>query len=176
MLVIPGLELTFNDPEPVLAAHAVAIGLREFVSVDDGIAEAMRTAAKAGAAIVAAHPNSAQDRRSARAESPVAQPLERRSQRVRSVRERRSGSRAMPGSARSPTASSSSTGRSSSAGSRPPPCRRSRAGDFHTPKHLLGWKTLLPSLHDEGAVVDYLRSPRPVYLARLDAELSRVAA
>jgi len=40
MLVIPGLELTFNDPEPVLAAHAVAIGLREFVSVDGGIAEA----------------------------------------------------------------------------------------------------------------------------------------
>jgi hypothetical protein len=31
MLVIPGLELTFNDPEPVMAAHAVAVGLREFV-------------------------------------------------------------------------------------------------------------------------------------------------
>ena len=45
MLVFPGLELTFNDDEPVMAAHAVAIGLREFVSVDDGIAEAMRTAA-----------------------------------------------------------------------------------------------------------------------------------
>ena len=57
MLVVPGLELTFNDAEPVLAAHAVAIGLREFVSVDDGIADAMRSAALAGAAIVAAHPN-----------------------------------------------------------------------------------------------------------------------
>ncbi len=57
MLVVPGLELTFNDPEPVLAAHAVAVGLREFVSVDDGIAEAMRTADQAGAAIIAAHPN-----------------------------------------------------------------------------------------------------------------------
>ena len=56
MLVIPGLELTFNDEEPVEAAHAVAIGLRSFVSVDHGIAEAMRTAAQAGAAIVAAHP------------------------------------------------------------------------------------------------------------------------
>ena len=53
MLVIPGLELTFNDPEPVLAAHAVAVGLREFVSVDDGIAEAMK-GRQAGAAIVAA--------------------------------------------------------------------------------------------------------------------------
>jgi hypothetical protein len=49
-------------------------------------------------------------------------------------------------------------------------------GDFHTPGHLIGWKTLLPSRHDEEAVVEYLRSPRPVYLARLDDELSRAAA
>jgi hypothetical protein len=49
-------------------------------------------------------------------------------------------------------------------------------GDFHQPRHLLGWKTLLPSRHDADAVVDYLRSPRPVYLTRLDAELSRAAA
>src|SRR5918994_7777910 len=56
LLVVPGLELTFNHEEPGEAAHAVAIGLRSFVSVDDGIAEAMATAAKAGAALVAAHP------------------------------------------------------------------------------------------------------------------------
>jgi hypothetical protein len=176
MLVIPGLELTFNDPEPVLAAHAVAIGLREFVSVDEGIAEAMRTAAKAGAAVVAAHPSSAQDRRSASAESPVAQTPERRSQRVterlRSTERfsRDAGLRALAhrfelfnrtqlfgwvANAALPAVAS---------------------GDFHTPTHLLGWKTLLPSLHDESAVVDYLRSPRPVYLARLDDELARVAA
>jgi hypothetical protein len=35
LLVVPGLELTFNDPEPVMGAHAVAIGLREFVPVDE---------------------------------------------------------------------------------------------------------------------------------------------
>ena len=58
MLVIPGLELTFNHNDPVEAAHAVAIGLRSFVSVDAGIAEAMGTAAEAGAAIIAAHPHS----------------------------------------------------------------------------------------------------------------------
>ena len=29
LLVLPGLELTFNDEEPVKAAHAVAVGLRE---------------------------------------------------------------------------------------------------------------------------------------------------
>src|SRR5262249_53208346 len=34
LLVVPGLELTFNDAEPVMAAHAVAVGVRAFVSVD----------------------------------------------------------------------------------------------------------------------------------------------
>jgi hypothetical protein len=48
-------------------------------------------------------------------------------------------------------------------------------GDFHTPQHLGGWKTLLPSRHEEQAVVDYLRTPRPVYLARLDDELRAAA-
>jgi hypothetical protein len=59
------------------------------------------------------------------------------------------------------------------------PIRAFRAvacGDFHVPEHLLGWKTLLPSRHDEQTVVEYLRSPRPVYLTRLADELSRAAA
>ena len=156
MLVIPGLELTFNDPEPVLAAHAVAIGLREFVSVDEGIAEAMRTAAGAGAAIVAAHPN---------ADEPAAVRgrLTKRFSRdagLRALAHRfelfnRTQLFGWVANAALPAVAS---------------------GDFHTPRHLLGWKTLLPSLHDERAVVDYLRSPRPVYLARLDDELVRAAA
>jgi hypothetical protein len=41
---------------------------------------------------------------------------------------------------------------------------------------VLGWKTLLPSLHDEEAVTSYLRSPRPVYLVRLEDEISCAAA
>ena len=49
-------------------------------------------------------------------------------------------------------------------------------GDFHRSAHLAGWKTLLPSMHDEVAVVDYLRSPRPVCLVRLDRELAELAA
>ena len=44
MLVVPGAELTFNDLDPNRAAHAVAIGLRSFVSVDDGIDGAIETA------------------------------------------------------------------------------------------------------------------------------------
>ena len=54
LIVVPGLELTYNDLDPVRAAHAVAIGLRDFVSVDDGIVEAVRAARDHGAAIVAA--------------------------------------------------------------------------------------------------------------------------
>src|SRR5262249_47894912 len=56
LLVLPGVELTYNDLEPDRAAHAVAVGLTRFVSVDDGIDGAMETAREAGAAIIAAHP------------------------------------------------------------------------------------------------------------------------
>lgn len=175
MLVIPGLELTFNDPEPVLAAHAVAVGLRDFVSVDDGIAEAMRSATQAGAAIVAAHPNSAQDRRSAHAESPVAQLLERRSQLPHSSRltERFSRDAGLRDLAHRFELFNRTQlfGWVAEAG-----LPAVASGDFHEPHHLAGWKTLLPSRHDEENVIAYLRSPRPVYLTRLDDELVSAAA
>jgi 3',5'-nucleoside bisphosphate phosphatase len=156
LLVLPGLELTFNDPEPVMAAHALAVGLREFVSVDDGIAEAMRSAAEAGAALVAAHPN---------ADEPAA---------VRGrLTKRFSRDAGLRGLAHRFELFNRTQlfGWIAEAGLPAVAC-----GDFHRPEHLLGWKTLLPSRHDEGAVVDYLRSPRPVYLTRLDRELTRVAA
>jgi hypothetical protein len=49
-------------------------------------------------------------------------------------------------------------------------------GDFHRLEHLAGWKTLIPCAREERAVVTYLRSRRPVYLARLDDEPERLAA
>jgi histidinol phosphatase-like PHP family hydrolase len=39
MLVVPGLELTYNDLDPNNAAHAVAVGLRACVPLDTGIFE-----------------------------------------------------------------------------------------------------------------------------------------
>lgn len=156
MLVVPGLELTFNDEEPVLAAHAVAIGLREFVSVDGGIAEAMRTAAEAGAALVAAHPNGNEPAtRRGR--------LTKRFSRDAGLRElahrfelfNRAQLFGWVAEAGLPAVAS---------------------GDFHHAHHLRGWKTLLPARHDEEAIVDYLRSPRPVYITRLEDELVRAAA
>src|SRR5262245_34960723 len=37
LLLLPGLELTYNDLDEKLAAHAVAVGLRSFVGVDAGL-------------------------------------------------------------------------------------------------------------------------------------------
>jgi hypothetical protein len=156
MLVIPGLELTFNDDEPVMAAHAVAVGLREFVSVDDGIAEAMRTATEAGAAIIAAHPN---------ADEPALQ-------RGRLTRRFSRDARLRALAHRFELFNRTQLfGWVADLGLPPVAC-----GDFHTPEHLTGWKTLLPSRHDESAVVEYLRSRRPVYLAQLDLNSSQLAA
>lgn len=156
MLVLPGLELTFNDEEPVMAAHAVAVGLREFVSVDEGIAEAMRTAAEAGAALVAAHPNADEP-------ATLRGRLTKRFSRdagLRALAHRfelfnRAQLFGWVADAGLPAVAS---------------------GDFHEPDHLHGWKTLLPCRHDESAIVEYLRSPRPVYLTRLDDQLARAAA
>ncbi len=57
MLLVPGLELTYNDLDPNNAAHAVAVGLRAFVPLDTGIFEALGAAREAGAALIAAHPH-----------------------------------------------------------------------------------------------------------------------
>jgi hypothetical protein len=53
----PPSELTVNDAEPDLAAHAVAIGLRSYVSLAEGLEEGLVAARDAGAALVAAHPS-----------------------------------------------------------------------------------------------------------------------
>jgi hypothetical protein len=155
MLVIPGLELTFNDAEPVEAAHAVAVGLRSFVSVDLGIAEAMRTASEAGAAVIAAHPYDGEPGPPSRITRRFARDAGLRDLAHRFELFNRTqlfgwvADKGLPAVA---------------------------AGDFHRHEHQSGWKTLLPSPHDETAVVDYLRSPRPVYLVRLEHSVAELAA
>ncbi|HEY1370064.1 MAG TPA: hypothetical protein VGF23_23255 [Gaiellaceae bacterium] len=156
LLVIPGLELTYNDPEPALAAHAVAVGLRSFVGVDDGLEPALAAAREHGAALVAAHPNSIADPgtghgRTARfaAEWRELAPAVDRFELIN-----RHQVYAWVADAGLPTVAS---------------------GDFHEPRHLATWKTMLPCRKDEGAVIAYLRSRRPAYLVRLD-EPQRIAA
>jgi hypothetical protein len=156
MRLLPGLELTFNDVEPDKAAHAVAVGLRTFVSVENGIADAMKTAAEAGAAVIAAHPYDGSEPGSKNLR------LTRRFERDRGLRGlahrfelfNRSELVGWVAEAELPAIA---------------------CGDFHRPEHLTGWRTLIPCEREEEAI-SYLRSAQPVYLARFEAEISRLVA
>jgi predicted metal-dependent phosphoesterase TrpH len=156
MLVLPGLELTYNDPDPSEAAHAVAVGLDRFVSVDLGIDQAIMEAAGAGAALIAAHPMSGPDPSGARQPTcRFARDAELRSLVHRFELFNRHDLFAWVAGEGLPTVAS---------------------GDFHRPDHLWGWKTLLPCRRNRAEVVAYLRSRRPAYLTRLDRAVSRLAA
>ena len=56
LLVIPGLELTYDDPDPLQAAHTVALGLRSYIDMSSSLDVALASARAQGAALVAAHP------------------------------------------------------------------------------------------------------------------------
>lgn len=156
LLVVPGLELTYNDLDPRRAAHAVAIGLHDFVSVDRGIAEAIATAREAGAALVAAHPYdvepapSASRRTEAFARDPELAALVHRFELFN--RDQLFSWVAAAGHA------------------------AVASGDVHEPGHVRGWKTLLPCARTEESVVEYLRGPRPAYLVHLERVSPALAA
>jgi 3',5'-nucleoside bisphosphate phosphatase len=156
MLVLPGLELTFNDVDPAQAAHALALGLRRFVSVDDGIAKAIETAAETGAAIVAAHPFDGSPRASSTR-----------------LTQRFAGDEALRGLVHRFELFNRTQlfGWVAEAG-----LPAVATGDFHRPQHLPGWKTLVPGPRSEETVVEYLRSRRPVYLTRLESDETLLAA
>jgi predicted metal-dependent phosphoesterase TrpH len=151
LLVIPGLELTVEADDPIEAGHALAIGLRRFVDVADGLEPALRAARAHGAALVAAHPylpseaQSSHRRTGAFASDPARwAPLVDRFELFN-----RDTLFAWVAAARLPAVA---------------------CGDAHVAAHLATWKTLLPCAKDERAVVDYLCSPRPAFLARLERE------
>ena len=148
LVVVPGLELTYNDPEPDLAGHALAIGLRDFVSVDGGLVQGMSVARRRGAAIVAAHPHSDMHDHSGRA----TRRFWREWRELTGLIDRfelfnRREVFTWVANAGLPAVAS---------------------GDFHRADHLSSWKTLLPCKKTEAAVVAYLRSSRPAYVARLE--------
>jgi predicted metal-dependent phosphoesterase TrpH len=157
LLLVPGLELTYNDLDPYLAAHAVAVGCRRFVAVDEGLDSALGAARSEGAALIAAHPY-----RLKRGIAPP-RPTLRFSREWRWLRRHvdrwelfnRDELFGWVAERGLPTVAS---------------------GDFHRPEHLYGWKTLLPCAADESAVISYLRSARPAFLARIDAPLALPAA
>jgi predicted metal-dependent phosphoesterase TrpH len=145
LLVVPGLELTYDDPDPRLGAHVIALGARHFIGLERGLEAALAEAADAGAALVAAHPYTlagveSSDRTTARfAEEP---------EWAASVVHRfelcnRHDFFEWVLRAQLPAVAN---------------------GDFHRPAHLATWKTLLPAERTEAAVLTYLRSRDPVAL------------
>ena len=148
LLVLPGLELTFDDPDPLQAAHVVALGLREYPDLAEGLESALADARAHGAALVAAHPYSVDELASATrctaafAARPELVPLVDRFELFN-----RNTLFGWVSAAGLPAVAS---------------------GDFHRLEHLSTWKTLLPCAKDESAVLAYLRSRRPAFLARLD--------
>ena len=158
LLVVPGLQLTYNDHRPetggTCRGHRTS---KDFVSVDDGIDDALRMARDHGAAIVAAHPYADEP-------SPIASRLTQRwayESELRALAHRFEALQSEP---------------SCSAGSRTADSPAWPPATSIALEHLHGWKTLLPCTKDEAAVIDYLRSPRPVYLARVDRMSLQMAA
>jgi len=155
LVLVPGLELTVEDEDPRRAGHAVAVGLRRFVGVDDGLDDALRESRTAGAALIAAHPYTF-DRalsatrgtaRFAEESAWAAEVVDRfellnRDDVFGWVAERK-----LPAVA---------------------------SGDFHRPEHLSTWKTLISCARAETAVVEELRSGRPCALTRVE-QTRRVA-
>lgn len=156
LLVVPGLELTYNDPDPELSAHALAVGLRHLVSVDDGIDSAIETAGDAGDALIAAHPYD---------DEPSHHPG-RLTQRF--ARDPELSARVHRFELFNRTQLFSWVARAGL------PCVAS--GDFHRLEHLDGWTSVIPCARAEEAVVKHLRSRRPVFITQVGVEAERAAA
>jgi predicted metal-dependent phosphoesterase TrpH len=150
LLVVPGLELTYDDPDPAAAAHAVVLGLREFVGLDDGLDAALRRARQLGAALIAAHPYPLDKAgTTSRGTGRFAADPALRGAVDRFELFNRNELFAWVAEAQLPSVAT---------------------GDVHRREHLATWKTLLPCARDERAVLDYLRSPRPAYVVNLAGE------
>jgi hypothetical protein len=143
LLVIPGLELTYDDDRPELSAHVVALGLREHVGIDDGIEVALIEARDAGAALIAAHPSEPGQHGGRGTTRFACEPGWATSMVDRFELVNRHDFFPWVAEARLPLVAT---------------------GDFHRHQHLSTWKTALPCIKDEDEVVAFLRSGRPAHL------------
>src|SRR5579859_2897727 len=148
LLVIPGLELTYEDHDASRAAHGVAVGLRELVDIENGLDVGLEAARGAGAALIAAHPYCPQQAEGClRATCRWAADREQSARLVdRFELFNRHELFGWVAEERLPAVAT---------------------GDFHRREHLHTWKTLLPCAKEEAAVVEYLRSARPAYFVQL---------
>lgn len=151
MLVVPGLELTHNHPDPDLSAHAVAVGLREFVSPDLGLVGSLLAALEAGAAVIAAHPHAR--------EGVSARPRATR----RFWREWDTLAPLLHG-----VELMNGADLYAWVVARDVPLVAT--GDVHRRKDVSSWKTLVSCAPDEEELVAHLRARRPAYLLPFRAE------
>ena len=158
LLVIPGLELTDDHADPLRSAHALALGLRTFVSVELGLRTAVEDARRQGAAIIAAHPHAPGEN----ARGTCRWWHERDAPILRPDRYELFNRRDVFGWV----------------AERDLPCVA--AGDFHRDTHLKTWKTLLPCARVEQDVVAFIRSDARAYLMPFEVSaapaVERVAA
>jgi predicted metal-dependent phosphoesterase TrpH len=152
LLVIPGVELSDNTPVPDDSAHALALGLRRFVSVDRGIVHAILGARAEGAAIVGAHPYSPTDWTPLR----PTRRLRRELDLFRGIVDR--WELANRGEIFSWVAEEG--------------LPLVATGDVHRPADLASWKTLVPCRKSEQALLMYLRSLAPVYVVPFVPQLA----
>jgi predicted metal-dependent phosphoesterase TrpH len=159
LLVVPGLELTYDDSDPRLGAHALALGVRRFIGLEQGLEPALAEAKSVGAALVAAHPYTVAGTKSAhRTTARFAEEPEWAAEAVHRFELcNRHDFFEWVARAQLPVVAN---------------------GDFHRPEHLATWKTLIPAERTQDAVLDYLRSRDPVALTpfRPPAEAIRRAA
>jgi predicted metal-dependent phosphoesterase TrpH len=144
LLLVQGLELSDNHQDPDLSAHALALGLESYVSVDSGIVAALEAAHHQGAAVIAAHPYSDADSTPLRA--------------TRRIWRERETFRDLIH--RYELFNRNEVFAWIAAEELPPVA----TGDAHRPQHLASWKTLLPCDKEPAAVIAHLRSRGRVFL------------
>jgi hypothetical protein len=142
---MPGLELTFHDGGPHQAGHALALGLRSWVDLEQGLEYALREARARGTATVAAHPHGEDfdpnPHRTTRWFWHNRSRLRGLVDRLELInRDQTFGWIVDDG------------------------LLGVASGDFHRLEHLETWKTQLPCAKTERAVVAYLRSRAAAYI------------
>lgn len=152
LLVIQGLELTDNQDDLDLSAHALALGIDDHIAMDHGFVAALEAAHEQGAAVIAAHPYSEDDSTPLRATRRIWQEQELLGDLIHRYElfNRREVFAWVAAAELPPVAT----------------------GDFHRREHLSSWKTLVPCDRDAEAVIGHLRSRSRVFLMPFTEERS----
>jgi hypothetical protein len=150
LVLIPGVELTESGQTCDDSAHALALGLRQFVSMERGIVSAILGARAEGAAIVGAHPHTCRD---STPQHPTCR-LWRERESFRPIIDRWE----------------LANGKELFSWIVEEGLPLVATGNFHRDEDVSSWKTLIPCTKSERAVVAHLQSRAPVYILPFSPE------